>query len=318
MRAAVVESFGKAPVWGEFREPEAQAGEQVVKVRAAGLSNLVKAQASGAHYSASREVPFVVGADGVGVLEDGRRVYFFGPRAPWGAMAERSLAVGTRMLPVPDEVDDVTAAALGNPAMASWGALLGRAKMRTGETVLVNGATGVAGQQAVQAAKRLGAKRVIATGRDEAMLERLKELGADAVISLKMGREELVKAFREAWQELDVVVDYVWGASAEALLESAKGRGAAEGERRVRYVQVGSISGNVVGLNAEWLRSSGVELMGSGLGSLSAAEIVGATEEIFQLAAEGGAQIDVEAVPLRDVERAWGRGESGKRIVFTV
>ena len=125
MNAAVVESFDKPPRYGTFREPVAGEGEALVKVRAAALSNLVKGQASGKHYSSSAEMPFVPGYDGVGTLPDGKRVYFFGPPAPFGAMAEWSIAAASRTILVPDAVDDVTAAALGNPGLASWGSLLG-------------------------------------------------------------------------------------------------------------------------------------------------------------------------------------------------
>jgi NADPH:quinone reductase-like Zn-dependent oxidoreductase len=320
VKAAVVESFGNPPHYGNFREPSSEGNDQVVvKVRAAALSNLVKGQASGTHYSANTLLPFVPGYDGVGVLPDGRRAYFFGSPAPFGAMAELSLAAPKRTILLPDAVDDVTAAALGNPGLASWGALLGRARLQPGESVLVNGATGVAGQQAIQVAKYLGARRVVATGRDLAALEKLREFGVDAVVPLQQSNEELVKAFRAALMGVDVVLDYLWGPSAEAILTAARGHGAPEGEPRIRYVQIGSISGDTISVQGGALRSSGVELMGSGLGSLSAAAIVGALTKMFEAAASTGLNIETEAVPLSDVETAWGRTlESGRRMVFTI
>ncbi|HEY4381308.1 MAG TPA: zinc-binding alcohol dehydrogenase family protein [Acidobacteriaceae bacterium] len=318
MKAAVVESFGKPPHYAEFRDPSAGAGETLVKMRSAALSNLVKGQASGTHYSSAGELPLVPGFDGVGTLPDGRRVYFFGPRAPWGTMAEWSIAAASRTILLPDAVDDVTAAALGNPGLASWGALLGRARLQPGESVLVNGATGVAGQQAIQVAKLLGAQRVIATGREQAALERLRTLGADDTIWLQQPGDALAAAFHAAMQRVDVVLDYLWGASAELLLTSAKGRGAAVGERRIRYVQIGSISGEAISLQGGALRSSGVELMGSGLGSLSAAAIVESLKRMYEVAASTGLKIETEAVPLSSVETAWERAESGRRMVFTM
>jgi NADPH:quinone reductase-like Zn-dependent oxidoreductase len=320
MKAAMVQSFGNPPRYGNFREPSAADENQVVvKVRAAALSNLVKGQASGTHYSANTQLPFVPGYDGVGALPDGRRAYFFGPPAPFGAMAELSLAAPTRTILLPDGVDDVTAAALGNPGLASWGSLLGRAKLQPGESVLVNGATGVAGQQAIQVAKVLGARQVIATGRDEAGLERLRALGADETIWLQQPGEALTAAVRAAIQSVDVVLDYLWGPTAEMLLEAAKGHGAPEGERRIRYVQIGSIGGETISLQGGALRSSGVELMGSGLGSLSAAMIVESLRRMYEVAASTGLKIETEAVPLSEVETAWGRTlESGRRLVFTM
>jgi NADPH:quinone reductase-like Zn-dependent oxidoreductase len=319
MKAAVVDRFDKAPRYGDFEAPVAGEGEVLVKVRAAALSNLVKGQASGRHYSSEGKLPLVPGNDGVGTLPDGTRVYLIGPRAPFGTMAEWSVVQPRRTLLLPDGVDDVTAAALGNPGLASWGALIGRARLQAGEAVLVNGATGVAGQQAVQVAKYLGARKVIATGRDEAALERLRGLGADETISLRQPEEALAKAFREALAAgVDVVLDYLWGPSAEAILKAAQGHGGMGGEPRIRYVQVGAISGETISLGASLLRGSGLELVGSGLGSLSAAAIVEALKRMFEAAGSTGLKIETEAVPLSEVETAWGRAESGRRMVFTV
>jgi NADPH:quinone reductase-like Zn-dependent oxidoreductase len=318
MNAAIVESFDRPPRYAIFREPTMGEGEVLVKVRAAALSNLVKAQASGKHYSSHGQMPFVPGFDGVGTLPDGKRAYFFGPPPPFGAMAEWSVAAANRTILLPDAVDDVTAAALGNPGLASWGALLGRARLKPGESVLVNGATGVAGQQAVQVAKYLGARRVIATGREAAVLEKLRALGADETISLRQSDEALVESFRKALPGVDVVLDYLWGQSAECILAAAKGHGSPDGEPRVRYVQIGSISGDPISLAAELLRSSGVELMGSGLGSLSATAIVEALKAMYA-AADAGLKIDAEAVALQKVEAMWNcTPPSGRRIVFTV
>jgi hypothetical protein len=127
-----------------------------------------------------------------------------------------------------------------------------------------------------------------------------------------------MKAFGREMEGAEVVLDYLWGDSAESLLSAAKGPGSVDGERRVRYVQIGSISGDPISLKAEWLRSSGVELMGSGLGSLSAAAIVEALTAMYTATACDGLRIETEAVPLSEVEAKWGSMESGKRIVFTI
>ena len=181
MKAAIVRAAGQTPVYGDFAEPIAGAGRDRITVTAAALSPLARARAAGAHYSVSGAFPAVVGVDGVGRLDDGRRVYFLLPRAPWGAMAEFAVAPATQIAPLPDGLDDVTAAAIANPGMSSWAAFKERAKLEAGETVLINGATGSAGRLAVQIAKHFGAKRVIATGRN---VEALQALGADATIAL--------------------------------------------------------------------------------------------------------------------------------------
>ena len=92
MKAAIVRAAGQTPVYGDFAEPTAAPGEIRITVTAAALSPLARGRASGAHYSASGQYPAVVGVDGVGRLDDGRRVYFLLPRAPWGAMAEFAVA----------------------------------------------------------------------------------------------------------------------------------------------------------------------------------------------------------------------------------
>ena len=318
MNAAVVKAFGQPPRYSTFLDPEPADGELLVKVRAAALSNLVKGQASGQHYSSGSQVPFVPGNDGVGTIPDGRRVYFIGPRAPFGTMGELTVIAPRRMIFLPDGVDDITAAALGNPGLASWGSLIGRARIQPGESVLINGATGVAGQQAIQVAKYLGATKVIATGRDEATLARLVSFGADETISLRQSDEALSDAFRAALPKVNIVLDYLWGHSAELILAAAKGRGGMGGEPRIRYIQIGAASGGSITLDAQWLRSSGIELLGSGLGSLSATSIVEALTTMFQAAATTRLMIDVDAVPLTDVASAWDRAESGRRTVFTI
>jgi NADPH:quinone reductase-like Zn-dependent oxidoreductase len=80
MKAAIVPQAGRAPVYGDFNEPAPAAGESRVVVTAAALSPVVKARASGTHYSASGSFPIGVGIDGVGRLDDGNRVHFFLPR----------------------------------------------------------------------------------------------------------------------------------------------------------------------------------------------------------------------------------------------
>jgi len=76
MKAAIVLEAGKAPVYGDFEEPVASSAESRIAVAAAALSPVVKARASGTHYSSSDEFPRGVGIDGVGRLHDGRRIYF--------------------------------------------------------------------------------------------------------------------------------------------------------------------------------------------------------------------------------------------------
>src|SRR5580704_9304926 len=179
MKAAIVTAAGKAPVYGDFDTPIAKTGEELIAVRASALSQFSKSRASGSHYSSDGAFPAIAGSDGVGVTRDGRRVYFVLPEAPFGALAELCPVSSRRCVELPDSVDDITAAAIANPGMSAWTALVERAHLAAGETVLVNGATGTAGRIAVQLAKHLGAGKVIATGRNVEELEEVRQLGSD-------------------------------------------------------------------------------------------------------------------------------------------
>ncbi len=317
MKAAIVRSAGQTPVYGEFGAPVVGPGEQRIAVAAAAISPLVKGRASGAHYSASAQFPFVVGVDGVGRLEDGRRIYFVLPRAPYGSMAEQTVAAPAHCVAVPDGLDDVTAAAIANPGMSSWAAFEERAKLRAGETVLVNGATGTAGRLAVQIARHLGAAKVIATGRNREALKSLAALGADVTIPLVEDPAAQESAFAEQFAAgIDVVVDYLWGPSAEALLIAAAKAG--RDATPMRFVQVGSMSGADITLPSAALRAKAITLMGSGVGSVPVERLVNAIGGVLRATVPSGFQIAAKAVPLSDVEQAWADGDSSRRIVLTV
>lgn len=317
MKAAIVLGAGRTPVYGDFSEPLPSPGENRVAVTAAAMSHVVKGRASGTHYSASGQFPFVVGIDGVGRLDDGSRVYFVLPPAPYGSMAERTVVPSAHCLALPDELDDVTAAAIANPGMSSWAAFTERAKLEAGETVLVNGAAGTAGRLAVQIAKHLGARKVIATARNADALAAVAALGADVTIPLVEDEEALEGRFKEAFADgVDVVVDYLWGKSAERLLIAAAKAGA--DAVPIRFVQVGSASGSDITLPSAVLRASAIELMGSGIGSVPLDRFVHCIDALLHATVPGGFKIAAKPVPLSDVERAWPRDDSACRTVFIV
>ncbi len=319
MKAAVVHDFNAPPRFDDFTDPVAGDGETLVHVHAAALSQLVRSQAAGRHYSSGTTLPFVPGVDGVGHLPDGSRVYFAFPRAPYGSMAQTTVVQRAYCVPVPDNVSDVTAAAIGNPGMSSWAALTERARFQGGENVLINGATGVSGRLAIQIARHLGAGRIIATGRNATSVKGLDALGADVLIPLDAPADQLTETFRGAMREhrVDIILDYLWGPSAQNLLHAASGHGSGEAEPRIRFVQIGSIGGNTIDFPASVLRSSGLELMGSGLGSVSNIGLLRAIGSVLQAVVSGGFSIDAVAVPLAEVETAWLR-ESAARVVFEV
>jgi NADPH:quinone reductase-like Zn-dependent oxidoreductase len=317
MKAAVVLEAGKPPVYAEFSEPEPAAGESRIAVTAAAISQVVKSRASGQHYSSAGQFPFVVGIDGVGRLDDGSRVYFVLPRAPYGSMAERTVAPPARCLSLPADLDDVTAAAIANPGMSSWAAYVERAKLKPGETVLVNGAAGTAGRLAVQIARHLGATKVIATARNADALKSLAALGADVMIPLVDDEAALEESFRQEFAlGVDVVIDYLWRTSAERLLIAAAKAG--QEAVPIRFVQIGAVSGPDITLPSAALRSSAIVLMGSGIGSIPFDRFVHAIDGVLRAAAPAGFKIATTPVPLSGVEQAWPRDDSARRTVFTI
>ncbi|HYS68151.1 MAG TPA: zinc-binding alcohol dehydrogenase family protein [Paraburkholderia sp.] len=315
MKAAVVKAAGERPVYADFESPNALAGHRLIDVAASALSHVTRSKASGSHYSSTGGFPFVAGLDGTGRCEDGRRVYFFWPHAPFGAMAERSLVPEENCVPLPDGIDDVTAAAIAIPAMSSWAALIERARFVAGETVLVNGATGTSGRLAVQIAKHLGAGKIVATGRDAATLQSLEYAGADVTISLEQDEDLLSRAFESQFREgVDVVLDYLWGASARSLLIAAARASAEDGP--VRFVQIGAISGADILLPAAVLRAAPITLLGSGIGSIPLPRVLHTMQQVFDAAVPAGLRIATEAVPLADVGTHWGNLSSLQRTVF--
>jgi NADPH:quinone reductase-like Zn-dependent oxidoreductase len=323
MKAAIVKAPNTSPVYGDFAEPAARDGHTIVRVKASALSQLTKSRASGSHYSSDGAFPAVAGTDGVGVSEDGRRVYFALPEAPFGSLAERSLVAAQRCILVPNELDDITAAAIANPGMSAWAALVERAHLQPGETVLVNGATGTAGRIAVQLAKYLGAGKVIATGRNEAELEQVKTLGADVVIPFSLGALHPLGAKRyeqalieELGKSIDVVLDYLWGETARAVIAAiAKG---VEDVTPVRFVHVGGASGEAsIDLPGAGLRSSSIVLMGSGYKSVPLPALLNAVRNTFDAVGPAKLRIATKSVPLSEVESHWNA--PGKpRLVFTL
>ena len=314
MKAALVRGPGQTPVYADHQDPSPADGEVLVTMAAAAISHLARGRASGSHYSAAGAFPLVAGVDGVGRLDDGRRVYVALPRAPQGTMAERVAVPVTHCVPVPDGLDDVAAAALANPGMSSWAALSVRARLRPGETVLINGATGISGRLAVAVARHLGAGRVIATGRDAAALA---ELGADAMIVLGPNGAALEAAFAaEVRAGVDVVLDYLWGNSARALLVAAA-KSLDDGVP-LRFVQIGSVTGGEVALPAAVLRSAAICLMGSGLGSVSRPDLMGSIGALLAAAGPAGLSVATRTVPLGAVAEAWAAEHSRVRTVLTM
>jgi NADPH:quinone reductase-like Zn-dependent oxidoreductase len=315
MHAAVVRSFDHPPRYETVEAPQASGEhELVVDVLAAGLHPRVRSSANGSHYTSGDELPLIPGIDGVGRTPEGDLVYFVLPDTTLGAMAEQTIVDRRRSVPLPADSDIPTIAAAMNPAMSSWIALRARITIAPGQRVLVLGATGNAGQMAVEIAKHLGASHVIGAGRDAERLAALADLGADVTISL--AREDADDALGEAAADVDVVIDYLWGAPAEkairALLTRRRDR-----SRPLDWIQIGSVAGPDLTLPSAAQRAANLRIMGSGQGSVTTAAIVA---ELLTLAAEitaGTLTVNAAPLALSQVETAWNAPtQPGERIVF--
>jgi NADPH:quinone reductase-like Zn-dependent oxidoreductase len=323
MKAAIITASGETPVYGDFKEPVASSGNEVITVSASALSQFSKSRSSGSHYSSDRTFPSVAGADGVGRTADGRRVYFVLPEAPFGALAEKCLVDARRCVALPDDLDDETAAAIANPGMSAWAALVERARLQPGETVLVNGATSTAGRIAVQLAKHRGAAKVIGTARNRAEFEEVRSLGADVVVAFDLGAgspagaKEYERALiAEFASGVDVVIDYLWGESAKTVIVAiAK---AVEDAHPVRFVHVGGASRvENIELPGAALRSSAIQLLGSGIKSVPFPKLLEAIAKVFAIARTANLKIATKVLPLSDIAEAWNL--AGKpRVVVTI
>jgi NADPH:quinone reductase-like Zn-dependent oxidoreductase len=317
MNAAVLRAIGQPPRYEQFTEPSAERDEVIVQVRAAALKPVDRQIADGSHYARPRKLPAVCGIDGVGILEGGKRVYFAGARPPHGAMAERTVVSRHYCFPLPADVDDVTAAALMNPAVSAWLTLATRAKLMPGETVLVLGATGVTGKLAVQIAKLLGAGRVVGAGRSLTVLNTLRSLGCDAIICISQPEQDLKESFtREAGETgFNVIIDYLWGHPTELLLNAMTQKGFVDIKSEARLVQVGESAGANISLPAAVLRSCALTILGTA-GIPPRDALLDAFQQVLTHAARGELRTDVKPIPLADVGNAWQSQEHGCRLVL--
>jgi NADPH:quinone reductase-like Zn-dependent oxidoreductase len=316
MHAAVVRSFDDPPRYENYDVPQPTRPDEVlVDVLAVGVHPRVRSGASGRHYSSTGMLPMIPGIDGVGRLSDGRLVYFVAPDDTRGSMAERAVVDLRRVLPLPEGVDPLKVAAAMNPAMSSWVALRRRVAIQPGQSVLVLGATGNAGTMAVQVAKRLGAGRVVAAGRNPERLAALPAAGADEVVALTNDSETISQRLAAA-AEVDIVIDYLWGEPAvTAMMSVLKAR--ADRSRAMDWIQIGSVAGPTIELPSVALRSANLRIQGCGQGAVSSqaylAELPALVEEIDT----GTIAVHVHPVALADVEAAWrGPEPAGQRTVL--
>jgi NADPH:quinone reductase-like Zn-dependent oxidoreductase len=317
MHAAVVTSFGSPPSYQDIAAPRPQPPDEVlVDVLASGLHPRVRSQADGSHYTSPDQLPLVPGIDGVARTAEGTLRYFVLPDTTMGAMAEQTVIDLRRSIVLPENCPPVELAAAMNPAMSAWVALRRRIDFRAGQSVLVLGATGNAGQLAVQIAKHLGASRVVGAGRRADRLDALAELGADDTVSLRGDGADVAGRLGEACREVDVVIDYLWGEpTAEAMRAVVTPR--TDPGQPLTWVEIGSVAGPTASIPSAALRAARLQIVGSGQGSVPAGDFLAELPELAAEVSRGTFRIEARAVPLAEVASAWADRSSTQRLVIT-
>src|SRR5215470_15508522 len=316
MPAAVIRTYAASPEYLLRPLPRRERGQALVRVAAAPISPLDLLCASGKSYFGAPPLPYIPGTQGVGIvmeadmLTPGQRVWFTcdaGMKPGDGSMAMYCVIDESAALVLPEAVDNDLAAALGLSAIAAWMALTWRGQLQPGEQVLVLGASGAVGQVAVQAAKLLGAGRVIAASRDEAARARALARGADAVVDLTGDDvDEISRRIAAACEgPLHLVIDPVWGLPAEAAVRVL----ATEG----RLVNFGSAASPTALFESATIRSRLHAILGYTNNALTHEQKAQALTQILTHAAAGRCTVEREMVPLEQVAQAWERQAASAR-----
>jgi NADPH:quinone reductase-like Zn-dependent oxidoreductase len=317
MKAAVVDREGGIPRYEDFPDPTVEEGQVLVTVEAVAVENVDRAIVAGTHYTAApfqAALPAIPCFDGIGRLSDGTLVGFGGLTPPYGSLAQYAVVPAGYAQPIPEGIEPPVAAVLSSAISAAM-SLLAAAEFKSDETVLVQGATGVAGRLAVKIARLLGAGRIVATGRDDGALRGVTDLGADAVINTAVDDAALVRAFRDnAGDGYDVVVDYLWGRPTELLVRALIPESFAA-RRPTRLVQIGESAGPVIHLTGDAVRTSGLEIYGAARDA--ATGMATAYQRVVDWIRRGELTIDVTTMPISQIEKAWTRADlRGTRLVI--
>lgn len=310
MPAAVLRKHAASPEHLSRPVPRRGPGQALVRVMAAPISPLDLLCASGTSYFGAPQLPYIPGTQGVGLvmeadgLAPGQRVWFTcdaGMKPGDGSMALYCVIDESSALVLPDEVETDLAAALGLSAIAAWMALTWRGHLQAGEQVLVLGASGAVGQVAVQAARLLGAGRIIAASRDEIGRTRALTLSADATVDLTGDDvDEISRRIAAACDgPLHLVIDPVWGIPAEAAVRVLASEG--------RLVNIGSAAGPTARFESAIVRSRLHNILGYTNNALTHEQKAQALAEILTHAAAGRCTVERETVPLAQVAEAWQR-----------
>ena len=221
-----------------------------------------------------------------------------------GSFAGRFAASDDALIRVPEDAEDVVAAAFGQVGLAAWMPLTWLAPVRPGEVVLVLGATGSVGSVAVQAAKLLGAGRVVAVGRDQSRLDAVGELGADAVVALDGDdfRDRLAAALdRRAARRSSSTLSGARRSRLPRLLPARERGSFTWASRR----------GPSRALASGLVRGKQLQILGYSNFAVPADALAKGYAEVVGHAAAGSLRLATDVLPLGRVGEAWERQSRG-------
>jgi len=303
LKAAVIREVGALAEVGDVAEPEGE----TIEVLAAPINPIDLAVSRGVLAIGHPQLPYVPGCEAVGRSADGRIVWLFGGslgRTSNGALAKRAAVGDAHTVEVPEGADAALAGGLGIAGLAGWLPFAWRAPLVGGEDVLILGATGSVGLVAVQAAKLLGAGRIVAAGRSAAGLERAADRGADATLRLDE-QSDLVPAFREAFSGggPSYVFDALWGEPGAAAVVAAA--------PNATIINLGQSAGATAALSSEAVRFKSLAILGLSVYAVPFEVIAEHYRRLVDHAVAGDIRLEVEQVALDSVASAWQRQVEG-------
>jgi NADPH:quinone reductase-like Zn-dependent oxidoreductase len=265
-----------------------------IRVLASGLHQLVRAQAAGTHHSVkTNPLPYILGADGIGVTSDGQTVYFNSIMGG-GGFAERITVSKALVTPVPVGADPTQLAGLVNPALGAWMAFKGHISLELEPrfNLLIMGVTGLSGRLAVHFARTLGAGRIIGVARDHG---RMLPLDLDQRIVLA---ENPAETDFSGIGDLDLILDYLYGPVIPALFDSLKS------SVPTQYLQIGTVCGANMCLPGALLRTKNITIRGSGPGAWPLSQLSKELPDLLEVISRLP-DMGLKARRLEDVETAW-------------
>jgi NADPH2:quinone reductase len=303
MRGARISELGRPPV------PVDLQGDGSAEVLAVALNPVDLAVSNGRLPAGHPPLPYIPGVEAVARI-GGERLYLFGQGFGTlrdGFLVDRVDFPRERAVPVHEVLGDVEAVVCGVAGLAGWVPVATKASVGAGDRVLVLGATGTVGSFAVQAARLLGAERVVGAGRDAAALEHVRELGADETVVLEGA--DLATRLRDACggDGPTVVIDPLWGEPARAAVHAA-----APG---ARIVQLGQSAGPESTLASADIRFKELVILGHTNFALSVPELGEAYTTLCEHVVAGRIRIDATTFPLERVGDAWAAQQQGVKAV---